>query len=150
MSNVVAEHDRNNMKPDILTSIRQSVLLHVHPESSFFSSMHTEGYIHLKDSSVLPVNKVLFDTGALHSSYLSENYFNSYKEQLLPYATTCQNKVRLADNKTTIDIQWYNWDGINNIEPLQLHWLPGLPSSMKPRARPVNPKLYEHAKKEFE
>lgn len=42
-----------------------------------------------------------------------------------------------------------NWDGINGIPPLELSWKPNMPTSMKPRPRPVNPKLYEHAKKEF-
>jgi hypothetical protein len=43
-----------------------------------------------------------------------------------------------------------NWDGINGVEPLKLSWKPGLPESMKPRARPINPRLYENAKKEFQ
>jgi len=43
-----------------------------------------------------------------------------------------------------------NWEGVNEFEPLKLTWLPGLPTSMKPKARPVNPKLYEHARKEYE
>ena len=42
-----------------------------------------------------------------------------------------------------------NWDGINGVEPLHLDWKPGLPESMKPRARPVNPKLFAAAKIEF-
>ena len=43
-----------------------------------------------------------------------------------------------------------NWEGINGLEPLQLDWRPGLPESMKPKPRPVNPKLYAAAKKEFQ
>lgn len=43
-----------------------------------------------------------------------------------------------------------NWNGINRLEPLELKWRDGMPLSLKPRARPVNPKLYQHAKKEFE
>ena len=42
-----------------------------------------------------------------------------------------------------------NWDGINGVDPLHLDWKPGLPESMKPRARPVNPKLFAAAKMEF-
>jgi hypothetical protein len=42
------------------------------------------------------------------------------------------------------------WKGINGVEPLELDWNEdALPKRMKPRARPINPKLYEHAKKEF-
>jgi hypothetical protein len=43
-----------------------------------------------------------------------------------------------------------NWQGINGIPPLELDWKENLPVSMKPRARPVNPKLFDNAKKEFE
>ena len=35
-----------------------------------------------------------------------------------------------------------NWEGINFID--------GMPAIMKPKARPINPKLYEYAKKEFD
>jgi hypothetical protein len=45
------------------------------------------------------------------------------------------------------------WEGIKEIEPLELRWKPTLPSSiMKPRTRPLfNPnKLYQHAKKGFD
>ena len=42
-----------------------------------------------------------------------------------------------------------NWEGINGIPPLELNFRDGFPDSIKPRARPVNPKLYEHAHKEF-
>jgi hypothetical protein len=43
-----------------------------------------------------------------------------------------------------------NWEGIKGVPPLKLKWKPTLPSSMKPRARPINPKLYQRAKKEFD
>lgn len=43
-----------------------------------------------------------------------------------------------------------NWEGIKHIEPLELEWKPDLPERLKPKARPVNPKLYEHTHKEFQ
>jgi len=44
-----------------------------------------------------------------------------------------------------------NWSGINGLEPLQLDWREELlPSYIKPKARPVNPRLFENAKTEFE
>eukprot|EP00981_Chlorochromonas_danica_P014856 scaffold9152_cov302-Ochromonas_danica.AAC.1 len=52
-----------------------------------------------------------------------------------PFASST-NIVQLLKTKGVKVFVPNNWDGINNIEPLQLHWLPGLPSSMKP----VNPK----------
>ena len=42
-----------------------------------------------------------------------------------------------------------SWDGINGLEPLELNWKPTLPVSMKPRARPVNPRIFDVAHKEF-
>jgi hypothetical protein len=41
------------------------------------------------------------------------------------------------------------WEGLKGFEPLELTFLPTLPASKKPKARPVNPKLMEAAKKEF-
>ena len=42
-----------------------------------------------------------------------------------------------------------NWTGINGIEPLKLNWLTTLPARKKPRARPINPRLYECTETEF-
>jgi hypothetical protein len=42
------------------------------------------------------------------------------------------------------------WTGLNGIEPILLKTLPSMPTKIKPPARPINPKLYENAKKEFE
>lgn len=43
-----------------------------------------------------------------------------------------------------------NWDGINGLPPLELNWCDNLPTTLKPKARPINPRLYEHAKLEFD
>jgi hypothetical protein len=41
------------------------------------------------------------------------------------------------------------WSGINGIDPLKLVWNDTLPDRMKPKARPINPKLWEATEKEF-
>ena len=41
-----------------------------------------------------------------------------------------------------------NWEGVR-VKPLHIDFIEGMPSLMKPKARPVNPKLFEHAHKEF-
>ena len=41
------------------------------------------------------------------------------------------------------------WTGINGIEPLKLVWRDSLPLKMKPKARPINPRLWECSEKEF-
>lgn len=43
-----------------------------------------------------------------------------------------------------------NWEGIRNIPPLEFNWSADMPKLIKPKARSVNPKLYEPAKREFE
>ncbi len=42
-----------------------------------------------------------------------------------------------------------NWEGITGIDPLQLKFREGLPPSCKPKARNINPRLWEAAEKEF-
>jgi hypothetical protein len=42
-----------------------------------------------------------------------------------------------------------DWTGIKGIPPLRLKWKASLPSRMKPKARPINPKLWECSEKEF-
>ncbi len=41
------------------------------------------------------------------------------------------------------------WEGIKGVEPIEFNWKEGLPESMKPPARPINPRLIENARKEF-
>jgi hypothetical protein len=41
-----------------------------------------------------------------------------------------------------------NWKGVR-VKPLHIDFIEDMPSLMKPRARPVNPTLFEHAHKEF-
>ena len=41
------------------------------------------------------------------------------------------------------------WTGVRGVDPLTLKWKETLPERMKPRARPINPKLWEASEKEF-
>ena len=41
-----------------------------------------------------------------------------------------------------------NWEGVR-VQQLHIDFIEGMPILMKPRVRPVNPKLFEHAHKEF-
>jgi hypothetical protein len=42
------------------------------------------------------------------------------------------------------------WKGVSGIPPLELEWKETLPDKLKPKARHINPRLFDHAKKEFE
>ena len=41
------------------------------------------------------------------------------------------------------------WSGVRGVDPLSLKWKSTLPDRMKPKARPINPKLWEASEKEF-
>jgi hypothetical protein len=43
-----------------------------------------------------------------------------------------------------------NWEGIKHVDPLELIWNSDLPERLKPRARPLNPKLGDNPWKEFQ
>jgi hypothetical protein len=43
-----------------------------------------------------------------------------------------------------------SWEGINGIEPIEFQWKENFPERLKPPTRPINPKLFQHAKKEFD
>ena len=42
-----------------------------------------------------------------------------------------------------------NWEGIRGIESIDIETLPTLPSQHRPKARPISPKLWEHAAREL-
>ena len=42
------------------------------------------------------------------------------------------------------------WDGIYGIDPVEFNWHEEMPTFVKPIARPINPKLFENAKVEFD
>ena len=41
------------------------------------------------------------------------------------------------------------WSGVKGVEPLKIKWKDTLPDRIKPKARPINPKLWEASEKEF-
>jgi hypothetical protein len=279
----------------IMSEYIKTEFLNALPEAALFSASHREGMIELPNVTI-PVDKVLFDTGAVHANYISSSFVAAHKE-LSSYVRPCKAVVKLADNKTTARINnmislpvlfiddkegshratidfcifdtsgndmiiglpsiikdfhvlfksmiddavdacinnstpptnpslnnisspWtkpieedapediatdlpsafpyalhfmemspaealeefkslipthvaenfrkntkievllitkgskvfvpQNWDGINGVEPLVLNWKDGMPDTIRPKARPVNPRLYQHALKEFE
>lgn len=295
----VLEQDCNDEETN-LSAIDMEMLQNVYlnvvsPTLGKLTAMHREGII--QTSPIIEVDKILFDSGALHSSYAAKELIDANRDMLEPYIKKWKGKVRLGDNKTTmlideivvlpivfydddgvryeatvsfcifdtsgndliiglpdiaskfpvlfkkmidaasdqyeyndqcqivqeieeLKIPWSKpieeiaqeeldtpvpcsftaalhfmelthqeavdefkdqitlhvnkdfaestdiveyllarailvfvpeeWTGINGIPPLELNWKESLPGSMKPRARPVNPRLYDNAKKEFD
>jgi len=84
----------------------------------------------------------------------------SREEAIKEYDELC--KLRVSDElKSNTDIMEYlrtraveafvprKWEGIKDIKPLKVEWLDTLPARMKPKARPINPRLWECTEKEF-
>lgn len=79
-----------------------------------------------------------------------QEYFSQFAEHVSPEFAAATPVLELLRTKGTLVFVPQNWEGIKNIEPLELNWKEDLPARMKPKARPVNPRLYEAAKKEFD
>ena len=94
-------------------------------------------------------------TGPLY--YLSK----PHEEVLEEYRNTFEEHVAEDWRKKTKVLELLNsekargvfcpaeWKGINGFEPLELQFKPDMPEVYKPAVRPINPRLYEDASKEF-
>jgi hypothetical protein len=94
-------------------------------------------------------------TDALHFMEMTpdqakEEYFGQFEEHVAPEFAASTPVLELLRTKGLLVFVPQNWEGIKNIEPLELKWKDDLPTRMKPKARPVNPRLYEAAKREFD
>ena len=70
---------------------------------AFISAVHREATINT-DVGPLEISGVLFDTGALSASYLSQSFYDLHREQLEPYTTGVRGFVKLAAKKTVVPI----------------------------------------------
>lgn len=66
-------------------------------------AVHREGQIIL-DTSILPIESVLFDTGALSASYISKQYVDTHREELAPFIREARGSVRLAAQNVVVPI----------------------------------------------
>jgi len=71
--------------------------------SSLYKFMHTEGKLSIQNS-LIPVDRILFDTGALHANYINASIIKSNYKLLFPHLIYTNTTVTLADKKTQIDI----------------------------------------------
>ncbi len=60
---------------------------------AFISAVHREGTINT-DVGPLVICGVLFDSGALSASYLSQAFYDSHREQLEPYTSSVRGFVK--------------------------------------------------------
>jgi hypothetical protein len=86
------------------SALMQNILLNAIPEASILSPVHREGFIELGDTDIV-VNNALFDTGALHGSYISQNFVYKHLDKSKPFLKSCNAVVKMADNKTSMKLE---------------------------------------------
>jgi hypothetical protein len=84
-----------------------------------------------------------------HDEAVAE-FINQIPDHIHPDFATQTDIVKFLKEVAVKVFVPQSWTGINGLEPFELEWTDGLPESIKPKARPVNPKLFENAKREFE
>ena len=92
---------------------------------------------------------------ALHFMEMSvkeaeDEYYSLFASHIHPDFAKAAPVEALLRNKGLRVFVPQNWEGINGIPPLELSFRDDMPITIKPKARPINPKLYEHAKLEFD
>ena len=78
-----------------------STLFSIFPEAAIVSSVYKDGRV-VTSEKIIPVERVLFDSGALQASYVSSSFVEKYKEyfKLAPV----NGSICMADNKTKIPV----------------------------------------------
>ncbi len=110
ISVVLADNVENDSKLQLLCEVcdpslhelLRNMILSAVPEVTFYSSMHREGKINLTPEVQITLHKVLFDTGALHGSYIASRFVEEHQAALRPFLRPCKIIVTLADNKTKL------------------------------------------------
>ena len=78
-----------------------------------------------------------------------EEYFALFDSHVNPEFSLGTDVIQLLRTKGAKVFVPNNWEGINGVDPIELSWKTDLPDRMKPPARPVNPRLFAHAEKEY-
>jgi hypothetical protein len=86
-----------------LDNVIENTYLASFPGGSLVKSVIKTGTI-AGVSTTLDVKSILFDTGALHASYISGAYLKSHRDQLTPTISPFNAMARLADGKTIVSI----------------------------------------------
>ena len=76
------------------------------PEAALFKAVHRAGILSVPSGEIIPVNKCLFDSGALSASYLSEAFVREHFSTLRKHIKKCDTIVKLADNHTSLRLTW--------------------------------------------
>ena len=82
----------------------KKLLDNVLPKSQLLKAAYRKGTILLDDEDDIPIDKVLFDTGAIHTNYISEAFVNHHMASLIPFITEYNSLTFLGDGKTKVPI----------------------------------------------
>ena len=103
-SNIVEEDTTENGEQQSISLLHQILFNAIGKDKLHLTSMHREGVIEIEDSKI-KVNKVLFDSGALHSDYIAATFVKKHRKELEPFIYKAESIVRLGDNQTLIKIK---------------------------------------------
>ena len=65
--------------------------------------MHKSGFIHLQNDNI-HLQTALFDSGAIQSNYIDEQFVNNNIVHLQPFLQPLKHSVKLGDNKTQLQL----------------------------------------------
>jgi hypothetical protein len=89
----------------VLHDALQTEVLRAMPEASLYSAMHCPGLIRLPDRTTVPLPKAMFDSGALHGSYIAKSFVDEHRDDFDAMIRPCNIRVTLADDETVHRIQ---------------------------------------------
>ena len=67
--------------------------------------MHKSGFIHLHNDNI-HLQTVLFDSGAIQSNYIDEQFVNNNIVHLKPFLQPLKHSVKVGDNKTQLELSY--------------------------------------------
>jgi RNase H-like domain found in reverse transcriptase len=85
------------------TGIFHNILHNLLPEIKNYSPMHKSGFIHLQNDNI-HLQTVLFDSGAIQSNYIDEQFVNDNIVHLQQFLQPLKHSVKLGDNKTHLQL----------------------------------------------
>ena len=91
--------------PDELSVMKDfDSILSVLKSNGYESRVHRDGVVIIPGGSEIYMSKVLFDSGALHKSYISKQLYEKHKEVLAPHVRLINANVRMGDNQTCVQV----------------------------------------------
>jgi hypothetical protein len=79
-----------------------------------------------------------------------EEYHGLFEKHIAKEFADSTEVIQLLKTKGVLVFVPQNWEGIKHVPPVELTFKEGMPSRLKPKARPVNPKVFAPAKAELE